>query len=152
VLLAGKGIASGMPLGALIAGTDVMRWGPGTHGSTFGGNPVACSAALATLDLVEGGLVDNAAAMGAVLMDRLAALQRRQPLLTDVRGRGLMVGVDFPDHDTAAAVERACFERGLLVLTCGERAIRFAPALTVREHQIDTAVAVLGDACDEVAS
>lgn len=151
VLLSGKGIASGMPLGALIARSDLMKWSAGAHGSTFGGNPVACAAAIATLDLVESTLTENAASVGALLMTRLAELQQRQPLLTDVRGRGLMIGIDFPDHDTAAAVEQACFRRGLLVLTCGERAIRFAPALTVRPDQAETAVSILASACDEVA-
>jgi 4-aminobutyrate aminotransferase len=150
VLLAGKGIASGMPLGALVADETVMRWGPGSHGSTFGGNPVACAAALATLDLVEGGLMANAAAAGELLLGRLGELRDRQPLVTEVRGRGLMIGVDLRDHETATAVELACFRRGLLVLTCGERAIRFAPALTVRPDQVETAVGVFADACAEV--
>jgi 4-aminobutyrate aminotransferase len=151
VLLSGKGIASGMPLGALIARSDLMKWNAGAHGSTFGGNPVACAAALATLDLVESSLTENAAAVGDLLIKRLRELKSHQPLLTDVRGRGLMIGIDFPDHDTAAAVEQACFRRGLLVLTCGERAIRFAPALTVRPDQAETAVTILADACAEVA-
>ncbi len=152
VLLSGKGIASGMPLGALIARGDLMTWSAGAHGSTFGGNPVACAAAIATLDLVESSLTDNAAAIGALLMGRLRELQARQPLLTEIRGRGLMIGIDFPDHDAAAAAEQACFRRGLLVLTCGERAIRFAPALTITADQAETAITVLADACEEVAS
>jgi 4-aminobutyrate aminotransferase len=151
VLLSGKGLASGMPLGALIARGDLMKWTPGAHGSTFGGNPVACAAALATLDLVEGSLIDNATAVGDLLTTRLRELQMRQPLLTEVRGRGLMIGIDFPDHDTAAAVEQACFRRGLLVLTCGERAIRFAPALTITAEQAETAVTILAAACTDIA-
>lgn len=152
ILLAGKGIASGMPLGALIARSDLMKWSAGAHGSTFGGNPVACAAAVATLDLVEGSLADNATKVGDLLMTRLQELQSRQPLVTEVRGRGLMIGIDLPDHDTAFRVEQACFRRGLLVLTCGERAIRFAPALTIRPDQAETAVTILADACAEVAS
>jgi 4-aminobutyrate aminotransferase len=151
VVLSGKGLASGMPLGALIARSDLMKWSAGAHGSTFGGNPVACAAAVATLDLVEGSLTTNAAAVGDLLMESLRGLQSRQPLLTEVRGRGLMIGIDFPDHDTAAAVEQACFRRGLLVLTCGERAVRFAPALTITAEQAETAVSILADACVEVA-
>jgi 4-aminobutyrate aminotransferase len=151
VLLSGKGIASGMPLGALIARSDLMKWSAGAHGSTFGGNPVACAAAIATLDLVEASLTDNAAAIGGLLMSALRQLQTRQPLLTEIRGRGLMIGIDFPDHDTAAAVEQACFRRGLLVLTCGERAVRFAPALTITPEQAAAAVAILADACEDVA-
>jgi 4-aminobutyrate aminotransferase len=152
ILLSGKGLASGMPLGALIARSDLMKWSAGAHGSTFGGNPVACAAALATLDLVEGSLTDNAAKIGDLLFTRLKELQAKQPLLTDVRGRGLMIGIDFPDHDTAFQVEQACFRRGLRVLTCGERAVRFAPALTIRPDQAETAVTILADACAEVAS
>ncbi len=151
VLLSGKGIASGMPLGALIARSDLMKWSAGAHGSTFGGNPVCCAAALATLDLVEDSLIENAATLGTLLATRLRELAARQPLLTDVRGRGLMIGIDFLTHDVAAAVEQECFRRGLLVLTCGERAIRFAPALTVRPDQAETAVTILADACAEVA-
>lgn len=151
VVLSGKGIASGMPLGALIARSDLMGWSAGAHGSTFGGNPVACAAAVATLDLVEGSLTENAATVGALLMTRLQELQARQPLLIEVRGRGLMIGIDFPSHDVAGEIEQACFRRGLLVLTCGERAIRFAPALTVRPEQAETAVAILAEACTEVA-
>jgi len=151
ILLSGKGIASGMPLGALIARSDLMKWSAGAHGSTFGGNPVACAAAVATLELVEGGLAANAASVGELLTTRLQELQTRQPLITDVRGRGLMIGIDFPDHDTAFEVEQACFRRGLLVLTCGERAIRFAPALTIRPDQAETAVSILADACADVA-
>jgi 4-aminobutyrate aminotransferase len=151
VLLSGKGLASGMPLGALIARSDLMKWGAGAHGSTFGGNPVCCAAALATLDLVEESLIENATTVGTLLATRLRELAARQPLLTDVRGRGLMIGIDFPTHDIAAEVEQACFRRGLLVLTCGERAIRFAPALTVRPDQAETAIAILADACAEVA-
>jgi 4-aminobutyrate aminotransferase len=151
ILLSGKGLASGMPLGALVARSDLMKWSAGAHGSTFGGNPVACAAAIATLDLVEGSLTANAASVGDLLLTRLRELQTRQPLLTDVRGRGLMIGIDFPTHDIAAQVEQACFRRGLLVLTCGERAIRFAPALTIRPDQAETAVTILADACAEVA-
>jgi 4-aminobutyrate aminotransferase len=152
VVLAGKGIASGMPLGALLAPAELMHWGPGSHGSTFGGNPVACAAALATLDLVEAGLTDNARAMGDLLLTRLGELRGREPLVTDVRGRGLMIGIDLADHDVAVEVEHACFRRGLLLLTCGERAVRFAPALTVRPDQVETAVTIFAEACAEVRS
>ena len=152
VVLSGKGIASGMPLGALIARSELMQWGPGSHGSTYGGNPVACAAALATLDLVEGSLTDNAAVMGEELMRSMRELQTRTPLLTDVRGRGLMIGLDFPTHDDAAAIEQACFRRGLLVLTCGKRSVRLAPALTVEPRHAVVAAEIVADACAEVAA
>jgi 4-aminobutyrate aminotransferase len=151
VICAGKGLASGLPLAALIARGDIMDWPPGRHGSTFGGNPVACAAAVATLDLVAGGLADNAATVGTHLLAGLRAMQPNHPVITDVRGRGLMVGIETPDHDTAEALQYACFERGLLVLTCGERAIRMAPPLVVTIEQADAALAILADACDSVS-
>jgi 4-aminobutyrate aminotransferase len=147
VLLFAKGIASGLPLGGIVAPRSLMeRWPTGAHGSTFGGNPVACAAALATLDLVERELAANAAAVGEHLIGALAELAARQPLVDQVRGRGLMIGIDLPDHDTAAELERACFERGLLVLTCGERSIRLAPPLVVTPGQADTAVSIMDEA------
>jgi 4-aminobutyrate aminotransferase len=151
VMCVGKGLASGLPLAGIVARADVMDWEPGGHGSTFGGNPVACAAALATLDLVERELAANAAAVGEHLLAELAALQARQPLVEQVRGRGLMIGIDLPDHDTAAALEHACFQRGLLVLTCGERSIRLAPPLVVTGGQADTALSIMDDALTAIA-
>jgi 4-aminobutyrate aminotransferase len=152
VITAGKGLASGLPLAAIIAKQSLMQWAPGKHGSTFGGNPVACAAALCTLDLVENGLAGNAARVGDLLRRQLGDVAERQPAISGVRGRGLMIGFDLPDHDTAEAVEQACFERGLLVLTCGRRAIRLAPPLVVSPEQATTAVAILEDAVDAVSS
>jgi 4-aminobutyrate aminotransferase len=146
VMCVGKGLASGLPLAGIVARSDIMDWEPGGHGSTFGGNPVACAAALVTLELVERELAANAATVGEHLLGALAALAARQPLLEQVRGRGLMIGIDLPDFDTAAALERACFERGLLVLTCGERSIRLAPPLVVTPGHADTAVSIMDDA------
>ncbi len=143
VILAGKGLASGLPLAALIARDALMAWGPGKHGSTFGGNPVACAAALATLDLVDSELSDNAARVGTHLMARVRALRPRQPAIVDVRGRGLMIGVELRSHDEAVAVEQECFRRGLLVLTCGESSLRLAPPLICTETQADLAVEIL---------
>jgi 4-aminobutyrate aminotransferase len=146
IMCIGKGLASGLPLAGIIARADVMDWAPGGHGSTFGGNPVACAAATATLTLVEDSLATNAGVVGAHLLDGLRALHVTQPLVTQVRGRGLMIGIDLLDHDTAAALERACFERGLLVLTCGVRSVRMAPPLVVTVEQADTALSILADA------
>ena len=143
ILLAGKGLASGLPLSAVIARGDLMRWEPGMHGSTFGGNPVACAAALATLDLVEGGLADAARGTGAYLFSQLQDLAGRHAAIREVRGRGLMIGVDFADHETAEYVEQESFRHGLVVLTAGESAVRLSPALTVSREQVDTAVGVL---------
>jgi 4-aminobutyrate aminotransferase len=150
IVLAGKGIASGMPLGAMIAREDLMTWEVGAHGSTYGGNPVACAAALATLELIEGGLMENATRVGARLIDGLRGVQARHPVITEVRGLGLMIGVDFPDHDTADAVEKSAFRRGLLVLGAGDHAVRVSPPLVLREDQADTALEVFEEAVAEV--
>ena len=151
IITAGKGLASGMPLAALIARDEIMQWAPGKHGSTFGGNPVACAAALATLDLVTDQLAANAVERGEQLMSGLRELALVQPLITDVRGRGLMIGFDVTDDDAAVALEQACFRRGLLVLTCGQRGIRLAPPLVVTAEQAATALSIVADACQAVA-
>ena len=151
IMCIGKGLASGLPLAGIVARSDVMDWEPGGHGSTFGGNPVACAAASVTLDLVESQLAANAATVGEDVRIRLDALREEQPLLGQVRGRGLMIGLDLPDHDAAVDLERACFERGLLVLTCGERSVRLAPPLVVTAEQADTAVGIIAEALTAVA-
>jgi len=152
VVLAGKGIASGIPLGALIARERLMTWDVGAHGSTYGGNPLSCAAALATLELIEGGLIDNARDVGGVLLDGLRQIQARQPSIREVRGLGLMIGVAFVDHDTMAAVEQAAFRRGLLVLGCGDDVIRMCPPLVVRRDQADVALQIFEDAIADVAN
>ncbi|MDQ3543757.1 MAG: aminotransferase class III-fold pyridoxal phosphate-dependent enzyme [Actinomycetota bacterium] len=146
ILCIGKGLASGLPLAGIIAKSDLMDWEPGGHGSTFGGNPVACAAASATIALVESSLAENAAKVGSHLLSALAELQAEQPLIEQVRGRGLMIGIDMPDHDTADALQEALFRRGLLTLTCGERSVRFAPPLVVTIEQADVAIDILRDA------
>ncbi len=152
ILVAGKGIASGMPLGATIAKDAVMTWTKGTHGSTYGGNPLSCAAAIATLDVIrDEGLLERAAKVGDLLSNGLRDLQTRQDAIRDVRGVGLMIGIDLPDHDTAAAIERAAFDRGLLVLGCGERAIRMSPALVITEEQARTGLEVFEEAVAEAA-
>jgi 4-aminobutyrate aminotransferase len=123
-----------------------MDWESGGHGSTFGGNPVACAAASATLQLVENGLADNAAKVGSHLLSALTELASERPFIGQVRGRGLMIGLDAPDHAAAEALQEACFRRGLLVLTCGERSVRLAPPLVVTVEQADTALAIVADA------
>jgi 4-aminobutyrate aminotransferase len=152
VILAGKGLASGLPLAAVIARGELMRtWSAGKHGSTFGGNPVACAAALATLDLVDESLTANSARVGDHLLRGLTAMQTRRPQIREVRGRGLMIGVDFESHDVAEAVEQAAFHKGLLVLTAGPAALRLAPPLVVDEHQADLALDLLEAAIIEAA-
>ena len=151
VVLAGKGIASGMPLGAMIAPERFMTWETGAHGSTYGGNPLSCAAALATLELIEGGLMDNAREVGEVLMEGLRRVQESHPIVTEVRGLGLMLGISFADHDTAAAVEAAAFRRGLLVLGAGDDVVRMSPPLVFRRDQAEVALSVFEDAVAEVA-
>ncbi len=153
ILLTAKGIASGMPLGAMIARADLMEaWGPGAHGSTYGGNPVACAAALATIDLLEGGLIDNAVARGDQATAGLRPLlDRYDGLVRDVRGKGLMLGVEFDTAEHAEEVQWAAFERGLLVLECGKSSVRMSPALTVTEAEMAIALRIFGEAVAQVA-
>ena len=153
ILLTAKGIASGMPLGALIARAELLEsWGPGAHGSTYGGNPVACAAALATIELLENGLVENARVRGDQAQAGLRSLAERFPaLVTDVRGKGLMIGIEFDTPDHAEEVQWACFELGLLVLECGKSSVRLSPALTVSEAEMVTALRIFGEAVARVA-
>ncbi len=152
IVLAGKGVASGMPLGAMIAREDLMTWTTGMHGSTYGGNPLACAAALVTFDLVEAELAANAEKIGGRLLDGLRAMAARSGLIEEVRGLGLMIGIEFADHDTAAAVEDACFRRGLLVLGAGDSALRMSPPLVLREDQAEVGLRIFEEALDEVAA
>ncbi|HET7869033.1 MAG TPA: aminotransferase class III-fold pyridoxal phosphate-dependent enzyme [Actinomycetota bacterium] len=149
ILLVGKGIASGMPLGAMVARDDLMTWEIGAHGSTYGGNPLSCAAALATIDLIEDGLVENAERMGSFLLDGLREIQARRPLIKEVRGLGLMIGIEFQDHDTMIAVEQAAFRRGLLVLGAGDDVVRMCPPLVFRTDQAETALEVFEEAVAE---
>ena len=153
ILLSAKGIASGMPLGALVARADLLEaWGPGAHGSTYGGNPVACAAALATIDLLEGGLIDNARSRGDQAFAGLRPLIDRFPaLVTDVRGRGLMIGIEFDTAEHAEEVQWTAFQRGLLVLECGRSSVRMSPALTVTAAEMDTALGLFAAAVADVA-
>jgi 4-aminobutyrate aminotransferase len=153
-----KGIASGLPLGIAAARTGLMAWPPGAHASTFGGNPVSCAAALETIALLKKQLVANAADVGAHLKSGLAALADKHALIGDVRGRGLMVGVELVRDRTTKeraiderdAVVAACFARGLLVLGAGKNAIRFSPPLVLSREQADTAVQIFDEALVEV--
>jgi 4-aminobutyrate aminotransferase len=150
IVLAGKGIASGLPLGAMIARESLMTWEVGAHGSTYGGNPLSCAAALATLKLIEDGLMDNAREVGGLLVDGLQEVSSRHPSIREVRGLGLMIGVDFAHHDTMVAVEHAAFRRGLLVLGCGESVVRMSPPLVFRPDQAETALGIFEEAVAEV--
>jgi 4-aminobutyrate aminotransferase len=149
ILVTSKGLAAGIPLGAVIAPEEIMTWPPGSHGSTAAGNPVACAAALAILGLVEGGLVDHAARAGKVLLDGVRALAVRYPMLQNPRGLGLMVGVDVVDAEGRAsptrrnALVQEFFQAGLLTLGAGNATLRFSPPLVISEHEIGAALRVL---------
>ena len=149
-----KGIASGMPLGATVARADLMTWPPGAHASTFGGNPIACAAALVTIELLQEELVENAGAMGAYLMERMRQWPARFPIVGDVRGLGLMLGIEIVRDQTTKEkagawrdrLEHLAFERGLLVLGAGDNTLRLCPPLVITRDQCDFAVDTL-EAC-----
>jgi 4-aminobutyrate aminotransferase len=144
-----KGIASGLPLGAFIARAEQMNWPPGSHGSTFGGNPVACAAGLATLDLLEEGLMENAARVGAVMQDGLREIASTRPQVTDVRGLGLMVALELKTPELAAKLVQSAFERGLLLLTAGTRAVRISPPLVLDAEEAATGLEIIAAALDQ---
>ncbi len=143
-----KGIASGVPLGGVIARKHVMDWPMGAHGNTFGGNPLACVAALATLELVEDELMQNAAETGAYALQRLNAIQKKYPLLADVRGLGLMIGVEIQEDEHKPKASRRdellklAFEHGLLLLGCGKNVIRVVPALVINKQEMDAGLEI----------
>jgi 4-aminobutyrate aminotransferase len=152
ILVTAKGIASGMPIGAIMARTDRMTWGPGAHGSTYGGNPVALVAMIETIKLLEEGLITNAAERGAQAIAALQPLAERFPaIVKDVRGLGLMLGVQFDSGDTAEAVQLAAFRRGVLVLQAGDDCVRISPPLVITADEIDTGVRIFTEAVEEVA-
>ncbi|PYR65540.1 MAG: acetyl ornithine aminotransferase family protein [Acidobacteria bacterium] len=159
IITMAKGIASGLPLGVTTAPSILMgAWPPGSHASTFGGNPVSCAAALATITQLRESLVKNAEAVGAHLIDGARALMDKHPLIGDVRGRGLMVGVEFVrDRKTKEratterdAVVQACFQRGLLVLGAGRNAIRLSPPLVLTKQEADIALRILDEALTSI--
>ena len=153
IVVLAKGLASGMPLGAIIGGGGIMSWPPGSHGSTFGGNPVSCAAALATLDLIEGGLTANAAREGAHLLDGLRQLaEKHRGLVTDVRGKGLMAAFELRSPAASNRVMQEAFTRGMLVLPTGAQAIRLCPALTVSSDEISVGLEILDASCAAVPS
>ena len=155
-----KGIASGLPLGVTCARADVMSWPPGAHASTFGGNPVSCAAANATIRLLKDGLVANAAAVGDYLIAGLRQLQDKHPIVGDVRGKGLMIGLELVrDRQTKTraveernALVQAVFRRGVLVLGAGRNALRLAPPLVLTRAQADEVLRVLDESLTDIRS
>jgi 4-aminobutyrate aminotransferase len=153
-----KGVASGLPLGVTVARAEVMSWPPGAHASTFGGNPVACAASLATIDLLRTSLMQNSAEVGAYLQDLLQGLMDKHPIIGEVRGRGLMIGVELVRDrvtkeratDERNRVVNECFKRGMLILGAGRNAIRFSPPLILSKAQAATAVEIFDQALGAV--
>ena len=159
ILLLAKGIASGMPIGLIVAKRSIMQhWTRGAHGNTFGGNPLCCAAALATLDLVEERYAANAARVGDYLMARLRALAARHPVIGEVRGRGLMIGMELvldpvgkqPARKLCDALITRAFHRGLILLSCGASTVRLMPPLLIGETEADEAVFLLEESLIEV--
>jgi 4-aminobutyrate aminotransferase len=154
VVTSAKGIASGLPMGACIARKSIMDWPRGVHGNTFGGNPISCAAALATLDLIENEYMENADRVGQYTNDALHEIMARHPSIGDVRGIGLMIGVEFvKDRKTKVPAEGLtnrivdlAFERGLILLSCGKSVIRIAPPLCITEEEIDEGLKILDEA------
>ena len=158
IVTSAKGLGSGLPIGAVIARRSVMeKWGRGAHGNTYGGNPVTCAAAIATIDLVRGGYMDNAAKMGEYFMGKLRGMARDYPCIGDVRGRGLMIGMELvepgPDRAPARSLCDAMVTRGyhngIILLSCGVSTLRFMPPLNVSAGEIDEAVEILRVSLDE---
>ena len=150
-----KGLGSGMPIGAVVAKRSIMqKWKKGAHGNTFGGNPVCCAAANATIDLVRDQYAANAAKVGAHFMKRLAELRPAYPCIGDIRGRGLMIGMEMIEKDGSPAralVDRLlhrAYQNGLLLLSCGVSTVRFMPPLCVTEAEVDEAMTYLRQSLD----
>src|SRR3972149_3124076 len=154
IVCVGKGVASGVPLGAIIARKSVVTWPYGSHGNTYGGNPIACAAGLATIELIEQEYMQNAAEVGQYTLDALAEIMVRHPSIGDVRGIGLMIGVEFvkdretkeADHDLRDQVVDLAFQRGLLSLGCGKSTLRIAPPLSISRSEMDEGLVILVDA------
>jgi len=160
IIAVAKGISSGMPLGAMIAKAEIMDWEAGSHASTFGGNPVSCQAALATIQLLEESLMKNAEEQGTRMMEKLRLMQTDYECMGDVRGLGLMIGVELVKDrktkeragDWRNAIMAKAFKKGLLLLGCGENTIRFCPALTVTEEEADVCLSIFEEAMREVTA
>jgi len=153
MITSAKGLASGMPLGALISKADMMSWPRGSHGNTYGGNPIACAASLATIDQIENGYLENTRVTGAYAKEGLLELQKKHKSIGDVRGFGFMLGIEFvkdreskiPAIELRDDVVHFGFERGLLLLGCGKSVIRITPPLSTNKQEVDEALAILDE-------
>ena len=154
IITVAKGIASGMPIGAMIARKSIVTWPKGAHGNTFGGNPIACAAALATIDLIQEEYMQNAVEVGEYTLDALEEIKLRHPSIGDVRGIGLMIGIEFvkdqnqktPAEELRDRIVDLAFERGLLTLGCGKSVIRISPPLSINKNEIDEGLEILEEA------
>ena len=152
IMCLAKGIGSGLPIGATVAKAEIMSWHKGAHASTFGGNPVCIASALKTIELLQNGLVDNARDVGAYLEEGLNKLKDKYNQIGDVRGFGMMLGVEFvkengePDAELRDRIEMACFNRGLIILGCGTSTIRWSPPLILTKENVDVALEIFDEA------
>jgi 4-aminobutyrate aminotransferase len=152
-----KGLGSGMPIGACTARADIMDWRKGAHASTFGGNPVCLTAALKTIELLQGGLVENSATVGKYLEEGLNKLKDKYDCIGDVRGYGMMLGVEIvsdrstlkPDAELRDRIEMACYKKGLIILGCGSNSIRWSPPLILAKEHVDVALEIFDEAIAE---
>ena len=150
IICLAKGIASGLPLGAMIARSKLMVWEKGAHASTFGGNPLSCRASLKTIELLQKKYMNNAAKVGAYMINRLKTMQEESLLIGDVRGKGLMIAAEIVKNKKAKtkapnireAIIQKCFKKGLLLLGCGDTAVRFSPSLIVTKQAVDKALEI----------
>jgi 4-aminobutyrate aminotransferase len=158
IMTLAKGLGSGLPIGLIVAKKKIMeKWPRGSHGNTYGGNPICCAAALATLDLVEKEFTANAAEVGDYFMERLRELQTRHEVIGEVRGRGLMIGVELvTDHTTKEPARELCeavlhkaFQNGLILLSCGTSTVRFMPPLMITKEDVDEALSILEASLEE---
>ena len=159
IMTLAKGLGSGMPIGMMVAKRSIMqKWTRGAHGNTFGGNPVCCAAALATLDLVESKYCANAAKIGEYFLNRLRTFAAKYPVVGEIRGKGLMIGMELvTDRAGKAPAKRICdelitraYHNGLILLACGQSTVRFMPPLLIGEADVDEAVSLLGHSLDQV--
>jgi 4-aminobutyrate aminotransferase len=155
-----KGIASGLPIGVMVARDDVLAWEPGAHGTTFGGNPLSCAAALETMDLLTNGLMDNAAQVGSWMLHELEAIKDEHEMIGDVRGKGLMIGLEIvknrntkaPDAELRKEIIRRAYAKGLLLLECGTSSIRICPPLILSREEAELGLSMLAESIEEASA
>jgi len=160
IICLAKGIASGLPIGIMVARDDVLTWEPGAHGTTFGGNPLSCVAALETIDLLKNGLMDNAAQLGSWTLNELETMKDQYEFVGDVRGKGLMIGLEIvkdertkaPDPELRKKIIKTAYERGLLLLECGTSSIRICPPLVLNRDEAELGLSILRESIKEAST